>query len=853
MRPILYPIGKHVSYLVVSALSALMLGHLILFVADGAFVRAWGVLFLWGAVGLLWGEVLLNDSGRIAKSVLGLGFGYAYTLCLTLLLSYLPGPLPGLAELAGLDLSALVALSLLLRRREPPLHLVSGEPFPRSGTILLTCIVLVGALFRFTELGYSEFQGDEALVMLTAADILEGHEDVLFLRGKGPAEVLLPTALWGLTGVIDETAARLPFALVGSCIPLLGFLLASSLFEDQRMANGIGVVASALLALNGFMVAFSRIVQYQVLVIFLSGLGLWCSWQWRRNGSARWLMLCALFVGSALLAHYDGLMVVPAIFYVMVTAWRRRTYQEPKARSPMPIVAAFALLCFVAGLFYLPYALDAQAVHTGDYLGERIGSALVKNNLASFQHFNVFYTSFYYYALTGLLVLVFLVRASQRPYGLRRLSWVPRWFSLFLALVVVVLFCWPEILRTPSLDLAFIPFTLLCLGALSSAVLSDGQRAAVLWLTVPFLGYNFAVALPLTHIYTVVPAWTLLAAAMGITIARPLITSTDTVSWRRWTARLATVLSGAIAVLFAGYLTLAYLRHDVEFLADWPRSQSALYWTPYSNPPPTGFFGFPHRSGWKAVGALYANGQLRGDYGSNEEPDITAWYTRHAPRACDASPEHYFIASDVVDVWPVKMSHVHAEYETFAEIRLPNGKGLVIYRAKPAGAPLGRLRFDSLADGFDLTAVPGAFARSAHVTRNMEAELGGVVRLIGYEMDAQRAYPGGRLTVTLYWQALRTIEEDYHVFVHLEQGTHIWAQSDGRPVCWTYPTYVWRAGQIITDHHALPIRADTPPGAYPILVGMYRPDDGRRLEVFDSTARPVANAIYVAIVTIQGR
>ncbi|PWH14693.1 MAG: hypothetical protein DDG58_12475 [Ardenticatenia bacterium] len=853
MRPIQYPIIRHVSSLVVIALITWTLGHLILLVADAAWVRAGGVLFLWGAVGVLWGEVLLNDLGRIAKLVLGLGFGYAYILCSTLLLSYLPGPLPGLAELAGLDLFALVALSILLKRRFALPHHPSGEPLPRSVIILLAVIITAGALFRFIELGYSEFQGDEALVMLTAADILEGHEDVLFLRGKGPAEVLLPTALWRLTGVVDEAAARLPFALAGSFVPLLGFLLASNLFENLQTATGIGVVTSALLAFNGFMVAFSRIVQYQVLVIFLSGLGLWCGWQWRSSGSARWLMLCALFVGSALLAHYDGLMVLPAILYVVVTAWRRHTHRENKARSLISIAAAFALVCCVAGLFYLPYALDAQAVHTGDYLGERIGSALVKNNLASFQHFNVFYTSFYYYALSGLLVLAFLVQASQHPYGLRRLPWVSRWFSLFLALAVIVLFCRPEILRTPSLDLAFVPFMLLCIGALSSAALSDGQRAVVLWLAVPFLGYNFAVALPLTHIYTVVPAWTLLAATMGMTIVHPLITSANVLSWRWWAARLIIVLSGVVAALWAGYLTLAYLRHDVEFLADWPRSQSALYWTPYSNPPPTGFFGFPHRSGWKAVGALYANGQLRGDYGSNEEPDITTWYTRHAPRACDTSPEHYFIASDVVDAWPVKMSHVREEYETFAEIRLPNDEGLVIYRAKPAGTPLGLLSFDSLADAFDRTAAPDAFARSAHVTRHTEAELGGIVRLIGYDLDEQRAYSGGRLTVTLYWQALSTIEEDYHVFVHLEQGTNIWAQSDGRPVCWTYPTTVWRPGQIIADHHALPIRAETPPGTYPILVGMYRPDDGQRLEVFDPAARPVANAIHIATVTIQAR
>lgn len=856
VRVIPVPLMKRFGCFAIAALISLTLGHLILLVSDGAFPRAWGVLLLWCASGLLWSEVLLNNSSRLAMVMFGLGFGYAYTIYLTLLLSYLPGHLSGLYEVIGLDLFAIVALSILLRRigKFSSSHPPSREHLPRSATILLVVTVLIGALFRFIWLDYSEFQGDEALVMLTAADVLQGHEDALFLRGKGPAEVLLPTALWSLTGIIDEAAARLPFALAGCLVPLLGFLLAASLFKDHRMATGIGVVTSALLALNGFMVAFSRIVQYQVLVIIMSGLALWCSWQWQRDGKMRWLTLCAFFMGSALLAHYDGLMVFPAIIYVIATAWYRRTKQEDKAHSLAHIAAALALLCFVTGLFYLPYTLDAQAVRTGGYLSERIGNVLVKNNLASFQHFNVFYTSFYYYALTVLLVLVFLAWASQHIYGLRRLPWVPLWFPPLLALMAVVLLCWPEIFRTPTLDLAFVPFALLLFGALSSTALSNGQRAVVLWLAVPFLGYNFAVALPLTHIYTIVPAWTLLAGMAGVSIVHSISSSLGTTTlWHRWSVRLAAVLSCVMAALFAGYLTTAYLRHDVEFLADWPHSRSTLYWTPYSNPPPTGFFGFPHRSGWKAVGALYTTGQLRGDYSSNEELDITAWYTRNAPRACDTYPEHYFIASDVVDAWPVDMSHVYERYERFAEIGLPNGKGLVIYRNKPAGTPLGPLSFDSLANTFDRSAVPSAFARSAHITHRTEVDLDGIIRLIGYELDTQRAHPGGRLTVTLYWQALSTIGEDYHVFVHLEQGTFIWAQSDGRPVCWTYPTYAWRPGQMIADHHALSIRADTPPGQYPILVGMYRPDNGQRLEVLDAAARPIANAIYVTTVTIQAR
>ena len=312
-----------------------------------------------------------------------------------------------------------------------------------------------------------------------------------------------------------------------------------------------------------------------------------------------------------------------------------------------------------------------------------------------------------------------------------------------------------------------------------------------------------------------------------------------------------------LAALFGGYLYTAYLRHDVEFWQDWPESQPALYWSPYDQTPPAGFFGFAHRTGWKAVGALYAAGQLSGDYGSNEEPDVTTWYTRGAPRACDPQPEYYFIADDLVDRVPVDLAKIQASYDGIGWAVLPNGKGLALYQARPSTAGPTSIEPDSLASNFDSTATPSAFARSARGSQPADADLGGLARLVGYDVDTRRAGPGGRLAVTLYWQVQSPVPADYHVFVHLEgDGTDaspagIWGQADGRPVCWTYPTFDWRPGQIIADQHAITVKVDTPPGDYPVLVGMYRPDTGIRLDVLDGAGQPVTNFIKLTTVTTR--
>ena len=372
-------------------LAVLALANLSLLTAAGEPARVTGAMVLLLLPGLAWAETALRDANRLLRWLLGLGLSFVLVGCLALLLHYLPGPLPTWAEVAALDLLAL--LPLLARRGQtgarPGIRVPDFEVGQSriTAALLLVLILAAAVLFRFASLGYSEFQGDELLAMISAAESLEGHEDALFLRGKGPGEVLLPMALWRLTGTIDEGSARLPFAVAGALIPLTGFLLAVDLFRTRGWGAAAGLATAALLALNGFMVAFSRIVQYQSLVILMSGLALLSVWQWRRDGRARWLALCGLFLGAGLLAHYDALLVVPALAYAVGSAlWRARTSTPASPSHRRAVISLFAAglaLLVVAGLFYAPYLLDPQAARTGGYLGDRIGSQALKNNLES--------------------------------------------------------------------------------------------------------------------------------------------------------------------------------------------------------------------------------------------------------------------------------------------------------------------------------------------------------------------------------------------------------------------------------------------------------------------------------------
>jgi hypothetical protein len=118
-----------------------------------------------------------------------------------------------------------------------------------------------------------------------------------------------------------------------------------------------------------------------------------------------------------------------------------------------------------------------------------------------------------------------------------------------------------------------------------------------------------------------------------------------------------------------------------------------------------------------------------------------------------------------------------------------------------------------------------------------EANFDGKVRLIGYDLEGQ-SEQGGTLQLTLFWESLAGMEEDYTVFVHLsgEDGT-VWGQRDSQPVTGFYPTSHWVPGEYVRDQLAVPISDGAPSGRYSLKVGMYHPATGQRLAVLDHAGK----------------
>ncbi|MCA9969592.1 MAG: glycosyltransferase family 39 protein [Anaerolineales bacterium] len=126
------------------------------------------------------------------------------------------------------------------------------------------------------------------------------------------------------------------------------------------------------------------------------------------------------------------------------------------------------------------------------------------------------------------------------------------------------------------------------------------------------------------------------------------------------------------------------------------------------------------------------------------------------------------------------------------------------------------------------------------------------VRLHGYGLSAETAVGGETVTLTLYWQALVDMADNYVVFVHMADAAgNVVAQGDGVPLNGARLTLSWRADEVFVDPHAIPLPADLAPGVYDIWVGFYDPETGARPAVFVAGERQPGERVRAGGVRVE--
>jgi hypothetical protein len=117
---------------------------------------------------------------------------------------------------------------------------------------------------------------------------------------------------------------------------------------------------------------------------------------------------------------------------------------------------------------------------------------------------------------------------------------------------------------------------------------------------------------------------------------------------------------------------------------------------------------------------------------------------------------------------------------------------------------------------------------------------------LGYNMESDFR-PGDGIHLTLFWQCLEKMDQDYTVFTHLiDEKQTLWGQKDNPPADGFYPTSQWEVGEIVRDQYDIAISPEAPPGEYQLEVGMYLAETGERLEAIGEEGAWPGSSVLLA-------
>jgi 4-amino-4-deoxy-L-arabinose transferase-like glycosyltransferase len=121
---------------------------------------------------------------------------------------------------------------------------------------------------------------------------------------------------------------------------------------------------------------------------------------------------------------------------------------------------------------------------------------------------------------------------------------------------------------------------------------------------------------------------------------------------------------------------------------------------------------------------------------------------------------------------------------------------------------------------------------SPPISHLVEANFANQAKLLGYNLGANRAKPGGGIPLTLYWQGFDWLGYDYTIFTKL-------IKTDDRTVHGGrdrlpqegYRTLYWAPGEIVADPFGVPVDPAAPDGIYRLSVGLYREVNGQAVSL----------------------
>jgi hypothetical protein len=131
----------------------------------------------------------------------------------------------------------------------------------------------------------------------------------------------------------------------------------------------------------------------------------------------------------------------------------------------------------------------------------------------------------------------------------------------------------------------------------------------------------------------------------------------------------------------------------------------------------------------------------------------------------------------------------------------------------------------------------------------VDAVFDGQVALLGYASEIERNWEGNNVaSLTLFWKALVTPQNDFQVFVHiLSEKEEMVAQKDGPITDGAYPSSRWEVGEVVEDTRDIVLPSGFPPGQLHIRVGLYDNANLERLKISNITSNGDNTSLLLAV------
>ncbi len=613
----------------------------------------------------------------IERIVLIVGFSSllsALTLFITVLL---PGPFTETPLLISLTLTALTGLiSQSIHTHQSKIqNLKSKIEWPSRTTLLiLLAILAVAASTRLFRLGYAEFHEDALENMRLIVRAYKGEEYAPFLDSKGPIHWLLPAALWYLNGWLTEGIARAPFAITS-------LLLIPTIYALGRRMSGrdsVGLLAAGFVSVNGFFVAYARHVENQSLIVFWGALAMWFAYRYYKENINSFLLWVALTLAVGLIAHPDVLLYLPVFAYIIWIKMQRNG--STRQQQWLWLLGAGVLFAGLVSLFYVPYLTDPNIGSVQQYFAnDRIGQSLLYNRVHNLFDQDKLYSARYHAPVLALLLTWLLIRNFAQ--------WKWRGWTILsvLGLAIISSVAFPDAWIIGSANVAFIPYALLTLMVILLPQTTFETKTLFLWLAVPLGGLLFLAKDAADHIQIAYTAWALLSAFaladLWAWLSLPGDPARPPYLFGSTLPRLGVILKSLMVVLLTLIAGLILYYQYLDFLspvtAYWQvkiesaANPNSIYNLLYGSiPRPRKIFSNPRLSGWKAVGYLWASGDLSGDFRSvNDSFAAPIWYTFQTPRSCYTDPQHYWLRRDWKG-WPKEEPEIIEQGYTLTRVVL---------------------------------------------------------------------------------------------------------------------------------------------------------------------------------------